>query len=69
MKQYHLYILQNPKGDLYIGQIADLEQRIRRHSQGDGGKYTADHKNFHLVYSEEFSSRAGAMQRETQLKK
>lgn len=69
MKYYYLYIIQNVKGDLYIGQTADLQERVKRHAKGDGAKYTADHKSFKLVYSENFPSRAAAMKRETQLKK
>ena len=69
MKQYHLYILQNTEGDLYIGQTVDLQERVKRHIQGDGGKYISDHKGFRLVYSEKFTLRSAAMKRETQLKK
>lgn len=69
MNKYIVYILQNPKGDLYIGQTTDIEKRLERHSQGHGARYTADHKNFKLVYSENFPTRQAAMQRETQLKK
>lgn len=67
---YWVYILRNSTDKLYIGQTNNLESRIKRHSSGNGAKYTK--YNFHdftLVYSEEYTTRAEAMKRELQLKK
>ena len=67
-----VYILQNATtGKLYKGQTADLESRIERHNTHEPGsmRYTYKQKGvWHLIYSQEHSTRSEAMKREIFLK-
>jgi len=56
---------------LYIGQTNDLEKRIKEHRKktSKSAKYIRYFPSFSLVYSETYSTRKEAMQREIQLKK
>jgi putative endonuclease len=69
--KYHVYVLQNPDGKLYIGQTDDLERRCRQHND-PAHTLTRTTKRFRgpwkLVYSEELSSRSTAIIRERALK-
>ena len=69
---YWVYILQNTTtGKLYKGQTSDLESRIERHNTHEPGskRYTYKQKGaWHLIYSEEYSTRSEAMKREKFLK-
>jgi putative endonuclease len=66
--QYFVYILHSEKLDrYYIGYTNDLEDRIKKHNHIHKG-FTAAGQPWILVYSEVFSSKAEAMQRETQIK-
>lgn len=65
---YFLYILRNSKNHLYIGVSSSLQERIKRHNQGDGAEFTKRNKNFKLVYSEKFLTLLQARRREKQIK-
>lgn len=65
---YFLYIIKNSKNHLYIGTTYNLQNRIKRHNQGDGAKFTKRNKNFKLVYSEKFLTLLEARRREKQIK-
>lgn len=67
---YVVYILRTSLNTLYIGQTDNLEQRLEDH-RGKGSKsakYLKYFSSFNLVYTETYSSRVEAMQREYQLK-
>ena len=64
---FTVYVLHNNEGRLYIGQTADLEQRIRAHNEGMS-KWTSTRGPWHLVYEEQFTSREEALKRERVLK-
>ena len=68
---YFVYILRTSSKTLYIGQTNNLENRLREHKNktGKSAKYVRYFSSTKLVYSEEFSTRKEAMQREWQLKK
>ena len=44
---FYAYVLENPKGRLYIGHTGDMERRLNQHNSPEGkehlGKYT--HRN------------------------
>ncbi|MBC2602574.1 GIY-YIG nuclease family protein [Puniceicoccus vermicola] len=69
---FHVYILENPKGRLYIGHTEDIQRRLGQHNSPEGkehlGKYTHRNGPWKLIASEDFDSRADAMKREKQLK-
>ena len=69
--KYFVYILRTSSNTLYIGQTNNLEKRLKEHrgKSGKSAKYIRYFNSFNLVYSEEWPTRKGAMQREYQLKK
>ncbi len=67
-KMYSVYILKSLKDNsFYVGQINDLEDRLRRHNAGQS-KCTRFHLPYVIVHSEEFSTRTAAVRRERQIK-
>ena len=65
---YHMYIIRSEKdGRYYIGQTKDPEERLTRHNLGHS-KATKAKRPWEIVYTEEFATRAEAVQRENELK-
>ena len=64
---FYVYILLNPQGKIYIGQTSHIKERLIEHNETGHG-YTAKHRPWKLVHSEQFQSRSQAMQREKYLK-
>ena len=65
-----VYVLENAKGQLYIGHTDNLENRILSHNRTDkiAGKFTRKNGPWQLVWSEAHPTRAAAMARERQIK-
>lgn len=68
---YFVYILRTSSNTLYIGQTNNLEKRLKEHQSksNKSAKYIRYFDSFKLVYSERFTTRKDAMQREIQIKK
>jgi len=65
-----VYILASKRnGTLYIGVTSDLHGRIQAHREGRGSAFVKAHAVTQLVWFEEFSLYAEAIQRETSLKR
>lgn len=64
----YAYILRCADGTLYCGWTNNLEQRLKAHNSGCGGKYTRSRLPVELVYFEEFETKEEAMSREWHLK-
>jgi len=68
---FHVYVLLNPDGKIYVGQTSDLHHRLGQHNNPDcrGTLHTKRHRGpWGLIYSEDFSTRSAAMKREKELK-
>jgi putative endonuclease len=67
---YFIYILRTSSNTLYIGQTNNLEKRLKEHQSKStkSAKYVQYFESVELVYSEEYPTRAKAIQREYQLK-
>ncbi|MCB9812289.1 GIY-YIG nuclease family protein [Candidatus Nomurabacteria bacterium] len=76
---HYVYMLECADGSLYTGYTTDLEKRVSEHNGegatrtaraggGGGGGGAAPPRPVMLVYSESFSSRSAAMQREAAIK-
>ncbi len=69
---FWVYVLQSEStGKIYIGHTSDLERRFREHNDSSLGRHRYTRKQigpWHLVYSEEYSSRVEATKREKALK-
>ena len=68
-KQTGVYMLLCGDGSLYTGWTNDLGRRLREHSAGRGGKYTASHRPVRLVYFEPLADRCAALRREAAIKR
>ncbi len=68
---YFVYFLRTSSNTLYIGQTNNLNRRLLEHQSKSprSAKYTRAFDSLELVYSEEYTTRKDAMQREFQLKK
>ena len=68
---YFVYILRTSSNTLYIGQTNNLEKRLRGHQtkSNKSAKYVRYFDSVDLVYSETYTTRKEAMQKESQLKK
>ena len=65
---YYVYILRSQKDNkLYIGQTANLADRIRRHNEGRVPS-TKNRRPLELLYSEELNDRSSAVNREQYFK-
>ena len=67
---FWVYVLENAKGQFYIGHTNNLENRISSHNRTGKtlGKFTRKNGPWRLVWSEEHADRAIAMQREREIK-
>ncbi|MBQ7614643.1 MAG: GIY-YIG nuclease family protein [Butyrivibrio sp.] len=66
--EHYAYILKCADDTYYCGYTNDLENRIKKHNQGKGAKYTRGRLPVVLVYYEVFASKEEAMSREWHLK-
>ncbi|AZO93262.1 GIY-YIG nuclease family protein [Halocella sp. SP3-1] len=65
---YYVYIVECSDGTYYTGYTNNIEERIKKHNQGKGARYTRGRGPVILQYSESFSSRSRAMKREYEIK-
>lgn len=64
----YTYMLRCADGTLYTGWTNDLENRVRAHQAGRGGKYTRSRLPVELVWYEPHADKAEAMRREWAVK-
>lgn len=67
--RHFTYIIRCSDGTLYTGYTNDLEQRLVKHNNGKGAKFTRGKGPVELVYFETFQSKSQAMVREAEIKK
>jgi putative endonuclease len=66
---FYVYIIYSPSLDqYYAGQSENLQDRLFRH-KNSGSKSTKNANEWKLIYSEAFETTAGAVNRETEIKK
>lgn len=66
---YYMYILECSDGTLYTGWTNNLQNRLQKHNQGKGAKYTRSRTPLTLKYFEVFSDKTEAQRREYFVKK
>lgn len=66
---HYIYILECGDGSYYTGYTNDLTQRLRKHEEGKGAKYTRGRGPLRLVFKESFSTKQEAMRMEFAVKK
>ncbi|MBB3694012.1 TrmH family RNA methyltransferase [Sphingomonas sp. BK580] len=65
---FHVYILRCADGTYYTGLTEDLERRVAEHQAGTISGYTHDRRPVELMWSQDFPTRAEALERELQVK-
>jgi putative endonuclease len=65
----YVYILRCADNSLYTGWTTNLQRRLAEHRAGRGGRYTRTHRPVALAFSQKFSSRRAARQREAKIKR
>ncbi|MDO8633716.1 MAG: GIY-YIG nuclease family protein [archaeon] len=65
---FFVYLVECRDGSFYCGHTKDIDERIKTHNSGRGGRYTRSHLPVKLVYFEKKKSRKSAMRRELEIK-
>jgi putative endonuclease len=68
MREYHVYIMTNNSGTLYVGVTGDLQRRVAEHKLGAKSGFTSRYKLTRLVYVESTTDARAAIEREKQIK-
>jgi len=68
-REWFFYMLRCKDDSIYSGIAVDIEERLKKHNNGTGARYTAVHRPAVLIYWERFNSISAAMRRETQVKR
>ena len=63
-----VYILECSDNTLYTGISSNVEQRVAKHENGKGARYTKGRGPFSLVYSEQKDTKGEALKREAEIK-
>ena len=64
---YHVYVLKNDEGRLYVGHTDDLDRRLAEHQAGLS-RWTRSRGPWRLILSECYATRSEAMKRQKALK-
>ena len=56
-------------GTLYCGIAIDVEDRVEKHNQGKGAKYTASRRPVYLVWWSKHMTKSNALRLELKIKK
>ena len=68
-REWFFYMLRCKDDSIYSGIALDVAERLKKHNNGTGARYTAVHRPAVLIYWERLNSVSAAMRRETQVKK
>jgi len=66
---WYVYVLECSDFTLYTGFTNSLENRLKKHNEGKGAKYTRSRLPVVLVHFEKYENKKEAMQREAKIKK
>ncbi|AKG53692.1 endonuclease-like protein [Dehalogenimonas sp. WBC-2] len=67
-QEWFFYVVRCSDDTLYSGITTNLENRVKKHNQGSGAKYTSGRRPVTLVYSENCADISAARIRESQVK-
>jgi putative endonuclease len=67
-EQHYVYIAQCANGSLYTGYSKNVEQRIKAHNAGKGGRYTRANRPIALLAYCLFNTKTAALQAEYAIK-
>ena len=63
-----VYILECADTTLYTGITNNMAERVEKHANGTGAKYTRGRSPYKVIYQEEYESRSDASKREAAIK-
>ena len=66
---HFVYILRCADSSLYVGRTSDMEDRVFRHNEGIGSRFTAIRRPVEVLYTESHKTLVSALSRERQLKR
>jgi putative endonuclease len=66
---HYFYVLECSDGSYYAGYTVDINERLKKHNNGKGAKYTRGRTPVRLLYSEEFKTKSDALKMEISFKK
>jgi putative endonuclease len=66
---HFVYILECSDGTYYTGYTNEISQRLRKHEEGKGAKYTRGRGPLKLVFMQSFQTKQEAMRMEFAVKK
>jgi putative endonuclease len=66
---HYFYVLECSDGSYYAGYTVDISERLKKHNNGKGAKYTRGRTPVKLLYSEEFKTKSEALKMEISFKK
>jgi putative endonuclease len=66
---FFCYMLECADGTFYTGWSTNPEQRLKKHNEGKGAKYTKTRRPVKLIYIEELPDKSSALKREIEIKK
>ena len=67
-RECFFYMVRCKDDSIYSGIAVDVEERLKKHNNGTGAKYTAAHRPVVLIYWEKFNTFSDAMKRENEVK-
>jgi putative endonuclease len=66
---HYFYVLECSDGSYYAGYTVDINERLKKHNNGKGAKYTRGRTPVRLLYSEEFKTKSEALKMEISFKR
>ncbi|MCH1626953.1 GIY-YIG nuclease family protein [Ferdinandcohnia quinoae] len=66
--KHYFYVVECKDGTYYAGYTNDLDQRIKKHNEGKGAKYTRGRTPVILLMFKEFESKGDALRAEYKFK-
>jgi putative endonuclease len=67
-RECFFYMVRCKDDSIYSGIAVDVAERLKKHNNGTGAKYTAVHRPAVLIYWEKFNTFSEAMKRENEVK-
>jgi putative endonuclease len=65
---YFVYIVRCADGSLYTGSTTNVEERVKKHNDGKGARYTRGRTPVEVVYIEVTANKSAALKRELAIK-
>ena len=65
---WNVYIIECGDTTLYTGITNDLDERIKKHTEGTGAKYTRGRGPFTVLFCESYQTKGEALKRELEIK-